>query len=224
MKKIFISRDLSSDSFFKTELEKRGFEVHGESLLEFELIPFEKIPETDWIFFYSQKGVDFFFKNLEEKKIILDKKIRFGGFGEKTAERIESFGVNCKFTGTGKASTTAPAFLKKVKTKKVLFPRAENSQRSIQQLLENQIIDKDFIIYKNFPKKDFDIPKMDNLVFTSPMNAKVYFEKNKIEEGQKVFAIGETTAKTILNLGIEKVFSPKKPTEKELVNILLQKI
>jgi len=223
-KKIFITRDLSSNSFFKTELEKKGFHVHGESLLEFELIPFEEIPEADWIFFYSQKGVDFFFQNIKTQNIFLDKKINIAGFGEKTAERIVLHGIKCNFIGTGKAATTTPFFLEKTKGLKVLFPRAENSQRSVQQIIGDQIITEDLVLYKNFAKKDFHISKMDALVFTSPLNAKAYFKKYKFEEGQLVFAIGETTAQTLLNLGIQKVFFPKKPAEEELVNILLEKI
>ena len=57
MKKIFISKKLDSNSIFKTKLENAGFEVWGESLLQLELIPFEKIPSVDWIFFYSQNAL-----------------------------------------------------------------------------------------------------------------------------------------------------------------------
>ena len=64
MKKIFISKKLDSSSIFKTKLENAGFEVWGESLLQLELIPFEKIPSVDWIFFYSQNGVQFFFNQI----------------------------------------------------------------------------------------------------------------------------------------------------------------
>ena len=65
MKKIFISKKLDSSSIFKTKLENAGFEVWGESLLQLELIPFEKIPSVDWIFFYSQNGVQFFFNHIK---------------------------------------------------------------------------------------------------------------------------------------------------------------
>jgi len=191
--------------------------------LEFELVPFEKIPEVDWIFFYSQKGVTFFFNHISDSNMFISQKIKFAGFGEKTAETIEQF-TKCHFIGTGKAKTTAPDFFKMVKNKKVLFPRAENSQRSIQQLADNQVIIEDLVIYKNFPKQDFDIPQMDYLFFTSPLNAKVFFQKYKLERSQKVFSIGKTTAKALNNLGVENVIFPKKPSEEELVKVLLENL
>jgi uroporphyrinogen-III synthase len=221
VKKVFISRALNSASIFKTKLKNEGFEIWDESLLEFDLIPFEKIPAVDWIFFYSQKGVQFFFNHIRNNNISFSKEIQFAGFGEKTAEAIEQF-TKCHFVGTGNAKTTAPIFLKIAGGQKILFPRAENSQRSIQQLIDHQLITIDLIIYKNFPKKEFDLPQMDYLFFMSPMNAKVFFQKYQLEKGQKVFAIGKTTAQALADLGIENVIFPKKPSEEELVKLLLE--
>lgn len=221
MKKIFISRALKSDSIFRRDLESEGFEVFAESLLDFELVPFEKIPAVDWIFFYSQKGVQFFFNHIFKNNIPFSKKIKFAGFGEKTAEAIESFNVSCNFVGTGKAASTAPDFLNIAKGKKVLFPRAKNSQRSVQLLIDKKIQTKDLVIYKNFPKENFEIPRMDYLVFTSPLNAQVFFKKYKFEQGQKVFSIGKTTANTLIKLGIHKVIFPRVPSEKNLTQLVL---
>ena len=221
VKKIFISRALNSDSIFKIKLENEGFEIWDESLLDFELIPFEKIPAVDWIFFYSQKGVHFFFNHIRNNNISFSKKIQFAGFGEKTTEAIEQF-TKCHFIGTGNAKTTAPEFLKIAEGKKILFPRAENSQRSVQQLIDNQSITSDLIVYKNFPKKEIELPHMDYLFFMSPMNAKVFFQKYQLEKSQKVFAIGKTTAQALVDLGVKNVIFPKKPSEEELVKLLLE--
>lgn len=223
MKKIFISRKLNSDSIFKIKLENEGFEIWDESLLEFELIPFEEIPSVDWIFFYSQKGVQFFFNHIRNNNISFSKNIQFAGFGEKTAEAIQQF-TKCHFVGTGNAKTTTPNFLKIAKDKRVLFPRAANSQRSVQQLIDNQSITTDLIIYKNSPKEEFNIPRMDYLFFMSPMNAKVFFKKYQLEKDQKVFAIGKTTAQALADLGIKNVIFPKKPSEEELVKLLLENL
>lgn len=223
MKKIFISRELNSDSIFKIKLENEGFEIWDESLLEFELVPFNKIPDTDWIFFYSQKGVTFFFNHIHKNDIRIPKNLKLAGFGEKTAKTIEQFTM-CHFVGTGNAQTTTPDFLKLARGKKILFPRAENSQRSIQQLIDNESTTEDLIVYKNFPKKEFNIPQMDYLFFMSPMNAKVFFHKYKLKKNQKVFAIGKTTAKALSKLGVKNVIFPNKPSEAELVNLLLENI
>jgi uroporphyrinogen-III synthase len=221
VKRIFISRKLNSDSIFKIKLENEGFKIWDESLLEFELVPFYKIPDVDWIFFYSQKGVSFFFNHIINNNIRLSENIKLAGFGEKTANTIEQF-TKCHFVGTGNAQTTAPDFLKIANGKKILFPRAVNSQRSVQQLIDNQSITEDLIIYKNFPKREFYIPRMDYLFFMSPLNAKAFFQKYKLEQNQKVFAIGKTTANALSELGVENVIFPKKPSEEELVKLLLE--
>ena len=223
MKKVFISRKLNSDSIFKIKLKNEGFEIWDESLLEFELIPFEEIPTVDWIFFYSQKGVQFFFNHIRNNNISFSKNIQFAGFGEKTAETIEQF-TKCHFIGTGDAKTTASDFVKITTGQKILFPRAENSQRSVQQLIDNQVITIDLIVYKNFPKKELNLPRIDYLFFTSPMNAKVFFQKYQLEKDQKVFAIGKTTAQTLADLGINNVIFPKKPSEDEFVKLLLNNL
>ena len=60
---LFISRKLSQDSLFDS-LVNEGIEIYDESLIDFTAIPFTK-PKTDWIFFYSKKGIDFYFENLD---------------------------------------------------------------------------------------------------------------------------------------------------------------
>jgi len=220
LKKIFISRRIKKDSFFYKKIKEAGHELFGKSLLSFRQISFENIPAVDWIFFYSQKGVHYFFKNIHKKKMVLPKNIRWAGFGEMTAQAIEDQWVKCDFAGTGNAKTTAPEFYKIAKNKTVLFPRARHSKRSIQKLLEGQIEMQDLVVYDNFPKKNIQLNDFDILIFTSPMNAEAYFqnlqidkEGNKIRKGQQFYAIGETTAKALKKLGVEKVMVPKNPSE-----------
>jgi len=191
-------------------------------LLSFRQVSFETLPPVDWIFFYSQKGVHYFFKNLNKKKIILPKGIQWAGFGEMTAHAIEKQEVECGFAGTGHAKTTAPDFFKIAKNKKVLFPRAKHSKRSIQKLLEGQLDMQDLIVYDNFPKKNIQLDEFDVLVFTSPMNAEAYFQNKKIRKGQRFYAIGETTAKTLNKLGVKEVTVPKNPSMEEIAKLLVK--
>ena len=221
MKKIFISRRIKKDSFFYKEIKEAGLELYGTSLLDFKQVAFEMIPPVDWIFFYSQKGVQYFFKNLNKKKMDLPANIRWAGFGQVTGKVIETYGVQCDFAGTGYAKTTAPAFFKKAKKQTVLFPRAKHSKRSVQKLLEGQIEMHDLIVYDNFPKKNIVLDNFDVLIFTSPMNAEAYFQSNEIRKGQQFFAIGETTAKALKKLGVAEVLVPTNPSMEEIVKLVL---
>jgi len=221
LKKIFISRRVKKGSFFYKKIKESGFDLDAKSLLSFRQVAFNKIPEIDWIFFYSQKGVHYFFKNINKKKIALSKQIRFAGFGKITAKVIESQGVECGFIGTGHAQTTAEAFAKIANKQTILFPRAKHSQRSVQVLLENKIEMLDLVVYNNFPKKNMELSDYDMLIFTSPMNAQAYFQKNKIKKGQQFYAIGQTTAKALKGLGVKKVFVPKNPSMEEIAKLVI---
>jgi len=223
MKTIFISRNLTSTSVFKKELEAAGFTIHGLSLLKFSAITISRIPKSDWIFFYSKNGVKFFFQGLKKagKKI---PKVKWGAIGKGTGKILQTKIEKVDFTGDGNTLRTASDFLKIAQGKTVLFPQAQHSRKTIQKLLNTHIVSKELVVYKNEVKKQFSIPDCEILVFTSPMNAKAYFEKKKLFNDQKVFALGRTTAKTLVGLGIEDFNVAEEPSEKALVKGILELI
>ncbi len=224
MKTIFITRKLSNTSIFKTQLEAAGFTVHGKSLLQFSAIDFNRIPKSDWIFFYSKNGVKFFFDCLKTKNKSVSKNIRWATIGKGTAKYLQSKVSNVDFIGQGNTLETALDFLKLSKGQTVLFPQAEKSRKTIQRLLEGNISDKSLIVYKNEMKKNVLIPDSDALVFTSPMNAKAYFKDRVLFDDQKIFAIGRTTEKTLIGMGIEEYKVAEEPSEESLVKIILTAI
>ncbi len=221
MQRVFITRALKETDFFKTALEKVGFVVFGQSLIQFSPVVLEAIPTCDWLFFYSKNGVRFFFQAIDNQSII-DKKI--GTIGESTAHVLEQeFGIKADFIGTGDPLQTAKDFELKAKNETVLFPRAEQSKKSIQEQLGKTIITKDLIVYKNEPVTDFEIVAADILVFTSPLNVKVYFDKVLLQPEQVVIAIGQTTAKYLQDIGIQSIIS-NAPNENALVEAVLKQV
>ena len=79
----------------------------------------------------------------------------------------------------------------------------------------------DLVVYENVVKSHFSIPFCEYLVFTSPLNAKAYFQKYKFKEQQKVIAIGKTTATALKKLGVKKMVIASIPSEQALVKKLL---
>ncbi|MCB0562526.1 MAG: uroporphyrinogen-III synthase, partial [Phaeodactylibacter sp.] len=59
------------------------------------------------------------------------------------------------------------------------------------------------------------------LVFTSPLNAEVYFGKYALEKEQQVVAIGDTTAAALHRLGVRKVIVAEEPSEKSLASAVI---
>lgn len=216
---VFISRFLSFDSIFLQKLEKKGFEVIGESLVEFCLIPFVEVPPSDWLFFYSPTAARFFFRHLRQANLQCPAKIATLGFG--TASAVEQEGFTVDFVGNGEPEATAPAFLKMAANLRVLFVRAVHSRQSIQHLLENKIIAADLIVYKNQVRTDFTLPECQYLVFTSPLNAQAYFSKYALLAHQKVIAIGKTTAGALHELGVTEISIADTPSEEALAALII---
>lgn len=222
MNTIFISRGLSSSSFFKKKLEAKGFIINGKSLLKFSALPFSSIPKSDWIFFYSKNGVKFFFEGLIASGKSIPENVQWGTIGKGTAKALKNKIPIVDFIGDGNTLKTAADFLKVAKNKTITFPQAKHSRKTIQSLLGKNIISKDLIVYKNEAKKQVNIPDCKILVFTSPMNVKAYFKKKELFEDQKVFALGRTTAKTLVSIGIEDFNIAEEPSEESLVKSILE--
>ena len=183
MSKVFISRNLNKKSKFIKQLELEGLEVIGRSLIQFSLIPFEKIPHSDWVFFYSKNGVKYFLEGINKEALLKFKSLikiqttKLATIGSGTAMELANAGFPPHFIGHGDPSKTASDFLKLTKGKRVLFVRAKNSRKSIQNLLEAQIEVLDLVVYQNQSKSHFSLPECEYLVFTSPLNVKAYFNK-----------------------------------------------
>lgn len=210
MKRVFISRDLKEGSAFRQILEQSDWEVYGASLIQFNALPFVHDLKSDWIFFYSRNAVHFFFDGLAKA---IPASIKLGCIGESTAKALSR---PADFIGNGEPASTATSFLELAKGQKVLFPRAKNSRKSIQQLLEGQIDAEDVVVYENRPKTEFLVPLVDVLVFTSPLNAQAYFQKYSLRTNQKVVAIGQTTAAALRQIGISEMNIALKPYEEDL--------
>lgn len=217
--RVFITRELTEDSPFKKALSERGHRVEGESLITFKKIPFDKIPKTDWIFFSSRKAVRFFFNQLKKKP---SGDLKFACLGQGTASEFKKhMKQDLDFVGTGsRIKLIADEFFKHAEKSKVLFPIAENSLRSIQKSLEGKKIETvDLPVYKNSMKARFSDPAADVLVFTSPLNAKSYYERVPQDNDQRIVAIGKSTAMQLEALGLKKVRVAFTPDEMSLASL-----
>ena len=215
---MFISRDLSENSPFRSQLEAKGFKVVDRSLLDFQEVPFKAFPTTDWIFFYSRKSVNFFLSQLEN----IPTDLKIAAFGSGTAEALNKHKIRPDFTGTGEGSSTLTAFLKIAgQEASVLFPQARNSRRTIEKLAGDQLISFPLIVYDNIPKTKIEASSAGFLVFTSPLNVQAYFKHHKLSGYQKIIVIGKTTGAALKAYGIEDFKIAETPSEEGLVGAIL---
>lgn len=213
--KIFISRTLRDDSPVMRLADR--CDIIGESLLTFEPIPFKKTPESEWIFFYSQQGVHYFFEQSQTQTY----KSKLAAFGPKTAIAVNDHGHVVSFVGDGVAENTAKGFAMLCKGDRVLFVRAKNSRMSLQEKIKHQCQIIDLVVYDNAPRASFSLPACDILIFTSPLNAKSYFKHYRKSSNQKMIAIGSTTQEAMYKMGIKDVEIPQLPTEEAIVELLV---
>jgi hydroxymethylbilane synthase len=212
------------ESDFCTALAHVNCKILGFGLIDFKLVHFEELPDYDWIFFYSKAGIDYFFQNINEKKILLPPATQWAAFGEGTAKALQAYGFEADFIGTGSAVSTANAFSNSVINKKVLFPQAQFSRNSVELLLKKSIVIP-LIVYKNTAKQDFSLPFCDILVFTSPLNVKAYFTKYTLHPTQQFVAIGDTTLDTLrAYIPLQNVTVSKSAAEKSLADTVIDLI
>lgn len=208
---VFISRELSEQSYFRKALSKHGIKIDDRSLIRTVPVITKLAPHVlqnaDWIFFSSKNAIEYFF----QLKPQLPKDVKFGVVGAGSEEMLRLKGYFTSYVGGGiDTSEVAEEFAKLANGKKVVFPGAEGSLRSIQHGLSGDTTIIDLPVYETVLAEDVEGTGADVLVFTSPSNVDAYFADNLLEPGQKVIAIGKSTGKKFDEMGTKYVlpFSP----------------
>lgn len=223
----FISRDQTPESEFTSLLHAQGWQVSGQSLVSLEPLPFEAVPDCDWIFFASKNAVRFFFEQVDAQEIILPK-AQWAALGETTAAALAEHVENIGFTGNGEPETAAKTFMETAWSMpdrtvpiRVLFPAARHSMQSIVVYLNNRFLALQMEVYDNQPIAKPPQRLEEVLVFTSPMNAQAYFSHNALLPYQNVIAIGGTTAEGLREIGIREVVTAAEPNERSLAEAVM---
>lgn len=213
---VFITRQLTPDSPFLQRLSANGYTVEGASLIAFARIPFDAVPDSDWVFFYSARAVRYFFEGLRQLPAFAEWRSgmplrasamqtgqphspqgpyrRVGSIGASTAQAISRYLPHLDFIGTGDPESTATAFAAYAQGQTVLFPSALTSQRAMQRRLQDVIASINLPVYRNIPRPDVAPRTESVLVFTSPMNVRAYAAAAPWLPEQRIIAIGRSTA------------------------------
>lgn len=211
--KVFISREVGENSYFRKALTKQNIEIDGRSLIR--TFPIVNVLDdfflknADWIFFSSRNGVEYFFK----LNPVLPKKVKFGVVGRGSEDSLRKFGHLAEFVGEGgEIEEVAEDFAKAADGQTVVFPRAQDSLLTMQKFLTPTTKVIDLPIYETVMEENVDGSSADVLVFTSPSNVDAYFVDNLLEPEQKVIAIGNSTGKKFDEMGV-KYTLPYSPDE-----------
>ena len=215
--KVFISRDLKEDSLLARACKDHNISLYAESLLTFEEVSVEWPLSVDWVMLSSRTAVQV----LKNQAPDFAPSVRFGAIGEGTARALRRLGREVDFTFDPlNMSESAKLFLAEAKHSKVLFPSAETSMRTIQDLLGESVECIDLVVYQNRPREMFEIPVVDRAVLTSPMNARTYLERYPERSPDRFIAIGESTAKALKKLGCWNIYEARRPSDLALIEAI----
>lgn len=208
---VFVSRELSEQSYFRRALQKHGISIDGRSMIRTVPVITKLSPhvlqDADWIFFSSKNAVEYFF-NLNPE---LPKDVKFGVIGAGSEEALRLKGHFTSYTGIGiDTADVAAQFAQIANGKRVVFPGSEGSLRSIQQGMSADTKIIDLTVYETILEENVEPTGAEVLVFTSPSNVEAYFADNLLEPGQKVIAIGKATGRKLDEMGAKYTlpFSP----------------
>ena len=76
------------------------------------------------------------------------------------------------------------------------------------------------VVYSTEEQLDFENPKADVLIFTSPSNVRAYFNKIARQPHQKIIVMGPTTGKQLLEFGVEDFLTPTLTGELGLIDLI----
>lgn len=202
-------------------LSEAGFVVYGQYLIAFRPLNFSLPPVADWVFCYSSRAAAFFLRGLQQHGLTADRYPRYAALGAGTAKKLQELGIQPAFTGTGDPLASVGSFAERAAGKRVLFPRAEQSRQSIQRLLGDQIEALDLIVYRNSKLTAVELPDTRYVVLTSPLNAEAYLSIKGQGSGQRIVAIGSTTAEALASLQVESFRVADQASEAALAKTVL---
>lgn len=211
---VYISREPENASLFMRQTQSFGFQAIAQATLVTEEIEVNHMPFTDWVFFSSRNCVKSFF----EQGLMLPDVASVAALGSGTAEELKYYGVTASFVGNdGEVDKTAKAFLEQVKGKSVLFPIGEQSHRTVQLALKDEVECHEILIYRQVANPDFVEKTADIFVFTSPALFEAYTNKELLKDKHLV-CIGETTKKAIQSAGFQNITMAYQTNEQALAD------
>lgn len=204
-KKVFITREVSENSYFRKAMEKLGIEIEGRSLIRtFPIInklDSYILKHVDWLFFSSKNAIEYFFL----LNPVISKYTKLGVLGRASEDALRRFGRVPDFNGEEEGIDTADIakeFAQLANGQAVLFPGAKDSLRTIQKALSPETKIIDLPVYETVIEENIERSHAEVLIFTSPSNVEAYFAENLLEPGQKVICIGRSTGKKFDDMGI----------------------
>ena len=200
-----------------TSAEKYGIKVDFREFIQVDPVSYKdfrkekvNIAEHTAIIFTSRNAVDHFFRICQEAKLEMPAEMKYFCISEQTANYLQKYIVLRKrklFVGQ---RTAADLFdvIKKHKTEKFLYPCSDIRKDDLPEFMRaNNFKFSEAVIYRTVAADLSDLTdvKYDCLAFFSPSGISSLFINfpDFEQNGTRIAAFGPTTAKAVLDAGLE---------------------
>lgn len=197
--------------------EKYGIQVDFREFIQVEAVSYkdfrkEKVNILDHtaVIFTSRNAVDHFFRICQEAKLEMPAEMKYFCISEQTANYLQKYIVLRKrklFVGQ---RTAADLFdvIKKHKSEKFLYPCSDIRKDDIPEFMRaNNYKFTEAVIYRTVASDLSDLTdvKYDCIAFFSPSGISSLFVNfpDFVQDGTRIAAFGPTTAKAVLDAGLE---------------------
>ncbi len=218
MARIFISREISSNSAWVEWARAKGHHLHGISCIQTQPISFQKSEKSDWIFFSSSEGAKYYFSQCDHEQE------KIAAMGPGTAETLNRLGITANWVGSHTDPVqVALAFSNQLSEgETVLFPQSAQTKNSIAPILSGHAT-RHLIVYNTIPKtigkQDADV-----WIFSSPSNINAYQQQHDLDVSHRYIAFGPTTAQAMEQLGLKNVFVLKQVNDDTIIEAIKESL
>ena len=210
-------RPANDVSPYNTLAEKYGVKVDFREFIQVEPVTYKdfrkekvNIAEHTAVIFTSRNAVDHFFRICQEAKIEMPAEMKYFCISEQTANYLQKYIVLRKrklFVGQ-RTATDLFDVLKKHKNEKFLYPCSDIRKDDIPEFMRaNSYKFTEAVIYRTVASDLSDLTdvKYDCIAFFSPSGISSLFVNfpDFVQDGTRIAAFGPTTAKAVLDAGLE---------------------
>jgi uroporphyrinogen-III synthase len=213
MKSIYITKELEDVTQLKQFCAFQNIDLHAQSQLNFEAVPFTVTEPFEVVFFSSVRAGRFFLRSYDGPLSSL----QFACIGEETAQK---FNIEFAFVGkeAGNPEKVAEKFKNWLGDKRLLIPHSSLSHKTIAETIPSSQCES--VCVYNTLLSPQSIPESEVYVFTSPSNLAAFLQKNQVPESAKVIAWGNTTEKALRNSKVQVSKTLNKAQLEELLEVL----
>lgn len=213
MKSLYITRDLDDLFILQQYCSFGQIDLHAQSQITFEEVPFSIEKPFDVVFFSSVRAGRFFLRSYDGPLSSL----HFACIGEETAQK---FNIEFAFVGkeAGNPEKVAEKFKSWLGEKRLLIPHSSLSNKTIAQVVPDTQCES-ICVYNTLPNPKV-IDGCDVYVFTSPSNLAAFLQVNTVPVNAKVIAWGNTTKSALQQRRVPNTETLVHATLEELLQVL----